>query len=298
MSAVPGSTSYGTGKGAPADSPRLAALNVYPIKGCRGIAVDSATVQVTGLEAKSLCDREWMVVDRNGRFLTQREHPRLALVVPEAVDGHLRLSGADCASLDLALDATPEPSSDVIVWHAHVRGFDQGDEAAAWFSAFLRAPVRLVRFDRATLRRCNPDYAGASGAHTFFSDGYPLLVVGERSLDDLNERLRAKGSPVLPMNRFRPNIVLSGIPAYDEDHVDTIACGGVTLRLVKPCVRFQVTTNDQASARVGVEPLPTLSMYRRDDRLAGVTFGMNAIVVGGAGRAVAVGAPADVALRF
>ena len=130
------------------------------------------------------------------------------------------------------------------------------------------------------------------------ADGYPILVIGAASLDDLNARLAAKGASALPMNRFRPNVVVTGLPPYEEDHLDTLTSGEVTLRLVKPCTRCQVTTTDQATARVGIEPLPTLSTYRRNDALAGVTFGMNAIVVAGAGRSLAVDAPVAVEYRF
>ena len=238
-----------------------------------------------------------MAVDRDGRFVTQREHPRLALIQPGIAGDALRLTAPDAPTLDIPLDARVAPR-DVVVWHSQVRGFDQGNAAAAWLSAFLRADVRLVRFDPATPRRCNPDYVGDSGAHTMFCDGYPFLVIGAASLDDLNTRLQAKGSPALPMNRFRPNVVVEGLPPYDEDHLDTLEVDGVTLKLVKPCTRCQVTTTDQASARVGIEPLPTLSTYRRNDALAAVTFGMNAIIVEGAGRPLAVDAPAVVTYRF
>ena len=239
-----------------------------------------------------------MVIDRGGRFVTQREYPRLALIETAHGDDALRLTTPDATPLDIALDEAGGVSRDVVVWHSHVCGFDEGDAAAAWFSAALRADVRLVRFDPAATRRCNPDYVGDSGAHTLFADGYPVLVIGSASLDDLNARLAAKGSPALPMNRFRPNVVIAGLPPYDEDHLDTIACGGVTLKLVKPCARCQVTTTNQATARVGIEPLPTLSTYRRNDALAAVLFGMNAIVVAGAGRTLSVGAPASVEYRF
>jgi uncharacterized protein YcbX len=268
------------------------------VKGCRGIAVTEADAQVTGLARGALRDREWMVVDRDGRFVTQREYPRLALIETALAGNALRLTAPDCAALDVALDDARGPSQEVVVWRSQVRGFDQGDAAAAWLSAFLHANVRLVRFDPAAKRRCNPDYVGASGAHTFFADGYPILVIGAASLDDLNARLLAKGSPPLPMNRFRPNVVIADLPPYDEDHLDTIACGDVTLKLVKPCARCQVTTTDQTTARVGIEPLPTLSTYRRNDALAAVMFGMNAIVVAGAGRTLTVGAPATLAYRF
>ncbi|MEO5766127.1 MAG: MOSC N-terminal beta barrel domain-containing protein [Casimicrobiaceae bacterium] len=275
----------------------MGALHLYPVKGCRGIALAEAEGLVTGLACGLLRDRGWMVVDRHDRFVTQREHPRLALVETSLAGGALRLTAPGASALDLVLDAG-DAARDVVVWNSRVRGFDQGDDAAAWFGALLGTELRLVRFDPATPRRCNPDYAGDSGAHTLFADGYPLLVIGEASLVDLNERLAAKGSPALPMNRFRPNIVVAGLPPHEEDHLDTLTCDGLTLKLVKPCTRCQVTTTDQATARVGIEPLATLSTYRRNDALAAVTFGMNAIVVAGAGRPLSVDAPVTVTYRF
>ena len=173
--------------------------------------------------------------------------------------------------------ATDGASRSVVVWRSDVRGFDAGDDAAAWLSDWLAKEVRLVRFDRSVTRLCNPEFAGDSGAHTMFADGYPVLVVSKASLADLNDRLPTP----LPMNRFRPNIVLDGLPPYDEDHLDTIAIGDVVLRCVKPCTRCQVTTTDQQTAKVGVEPLRTLGEYRMDPRLEGVTFAMNAIVIAG-----------------
>ena len=278
-------------------APRIAGLTVYPVKGCRGIALTRATAMVTGLAHLRLRDREWMIVDRHGHFVTQRECPRLALIQPDLAGDALRLSAAGAMPLDVPLAASGAPR-DVVVWRFNAQGFDQGDAAAVWLSAFLRADLRLVRFDTAVPRRCNPDYVADSGAHTLFSDGYPVLVIGAASLDDLNARLAAKGASALPMNRFRPNVVVEGLPPYEEDHLDTLRCGEVTLRLVKPCTRCQVTTTDQASARVGIEPLPTLSTYRRNDALGGVTFGMNAIVTAGAGSVLAVDGPVAVEYRF
>lgn len=260
--------------------------------------LDAAEVAITGLAQYGAGDREWMAVDRDGRFVTQREFPRLALV-DIALDGKaLVLSAPDAAAVAVPLAGPATASRDVTVWHSDVRGVDQGDAVAAWLSAFLESDLRLVRFDRATPRRCNPDYAGASGAHTFFADGYPILVIGSASLVDLNARLQAHGEQALPMNRFRPNLVVTGLDPYAEDHVETVACGPVMLKLVKPCTRCQVTTTDQASGRVGIEPLPTLSTYRRNDALGGVTFGMNAIVAAGAGGTIAVGAPVTIDYRF
>jgi len=237
-----------------------------------------------------------MVGDPDGRFVTQREYPRLALVETVEADGALGLKAPGAAPLRVALLPPDAPSREVVVWHSTVRGVDQGDAAAAWLSAYLGAPARLVRFHPSKPRACNPDYVGDSGAHTFYSDGYPILVIGEASLDDLNARLVTKGSAALPMDRFRPNVVVGGLDAYAEDHLETLTSGDVTLRLVKPCTRCQVTTTDQATAKVGLEPLSTLSTYRRNDALAAVVFGMNAIVV--AGGMLAVGAPVSFEYRF
>jgi uncharacterized protein YcbX len=275
----------------------VGALALYPLKGAAGIDVDAAEVRATGLARDGVADREWMAVDGAGVFVTQRERPRLALVRTAIDGGRVVLSAAGRVPLALEADARLPPR-EVRVWNAQVRGHDAGDDAAAWLSAVLATDVRVVRFDPALPRPCNPDYAGDSGAHVRFADGYPLLVIGRASLDHLNERLAAKGAAPVPMNRFRPNVVLDGLAPHDEDHLASIAIDGVVLEPVKPCTRGQVTTTDQATARVGAEPLATLASYRRDDRLAGVTFGMNAVVRAGAGRALAVGARASCEWRF
>jgi uncharacterized protein YcbX len=276
----------------------IQSLHVYPVKGCRGIVVAAAELAVTGLATGGVGDREFMVVDRDGRFVTQRELPRLALVEVAGVGGALRLSAPGSPALTVPLPAASGAARDVVVWRHHGRAHDAGDAAAAWLSAWLAADVRLVRFDRTHARLCNTEYAGDSGAHTYFADGYPVLVIGEGSLAELNERMTARGHDALPMNRFRPNVVLQGLPPFAEDHIDTIAIGTVVLRFVKPCVRCQVTTTDQSTADVGIEPLRTLGEFRMDARMGGVTFGMNAIVAAGAGSALAVGAPVTIGYRF
>jgi uncharacterized protein YcbX len=277
---------------------RVSSLHVYPVKSCGGIALASATVAVTGLVADGVGDREWMIVDRDGHFVTQREFPRLALVALGLSADALAFSAPGTPSLRVPLTGPTREALDVIVWRSDVRGLDAGDAAAAWFSAWLGNEVRLVRFDRSLPRPCNPEFAGDSGAHTFFADGYPLLVIGDGSLAELNERLARGGAGPLPMNRFRPNVVLAGLPPFAEDHLDTVTVGAVVLQLVKPCVRCQVTTTDQATGALGIEPLQTLGAFRMDARLGGVTFGMNAIVRQGAGSALAPGMPAEVAYRF
>lgn len=277
---------------------RIAALNLYPLKGARGLPLEAASVHTTGVAHDGVADREWMAVDPDGRLVTQREAPWLALVVPSVTRAALVLETEGRPALHIALDAPHHGAREVVVWRSRVRGHDEGDEAAEWLSAHLGRPVRLVRFDRSLERACNPQFVGDSGAHTLFADGYPLLVIGSASLADLNERLARKGEPALPMNRFRPNLVLDGLEPYDEDHLDTLAIGALVVKLVKPCLRCQVTTTDQATAKVGIEPLPTLTGYRHNARLEGVAFGMNAIVVHGAGATVRAGDGVAVTYRF
>jgi uncharacterized protein YcbX len=154
-----------------------------------------------------------------------------------------------------------------------------------------------VRFDPTATRRCDPAYVGGADAHTAFADGYPMLVVGSATLGELNRRL-GDGVEPLPMDRFRPNVVLSGLAAGDEDHLASLAVGDVVLDLVKPCTRCRVTSIDQATGRPAFDPLPVLAGYRDAGRSGGVTFGMNAIVASGSGQELAVGATARCEFRF
>jgi uncharacterized protein len=283
-------------------SATLTALNVYPVKGCRGMAVTRAHVGTRGLlavaDAATVGDREFMIVDTASRFVTQREEPRLALIATRLESDALVLSAPGVAALVVPLGESRGSPRRVTVWQSEVTAHDAGDSAAGWLSAALGSDVRLVRFDPRATRLCNPEYAGDSGAEVAFSDGYTVLTIGEASLADLNARLAASGASALPMNRFRPNVVLAGLDPYDEDQVDTITADGVTLKLVKPCTRCQVTTTDQDTATVGGEPLATLARYRMNAALGGVTFGMNAIVVAGEGRELAVGIGVDCRFAF
>jgi uncharacterized protein YcbX len=277
-------------------TPAIRGLYVYPVKSCRGIARDSAVVTERGLWR----DREWMIVEASvepARFVTQRDVPRLALIETALTDDALVLRGHQTGELRIGFE-TPGRSCQAQVWGDIVASIDQGDTAAEWLSEFVGLDVRLVRFDQREKRPCNPQFVGDSGAHTQFADGYPLLIIGEQSLEDLNRRLTESDRDPLPMNRFRPNIVIDGLESYDEDHVGELTFGDVSVRLVKPCTRCQITTTDQLTAAVGVEPLRTLASYRNNPRLGGVTFGINAIVVRGAGKTLSVGATAEVDWAF
>jgi uncharacterized protein len=266
----------------------VASLFVYPVKSCRGVELAVARMTERGIAH----DREWLIVDEGGRFITQREVPRLALIVPTLSDTALQLSAHGLA-VAVRFDQDGQRSN-VTVWRDTLPAIDQGNDAASALSTWIGQSVRLVRFDPAQRRYCNPEFAGSSGAHHSFADGYPVLVASEGSLADLNSRLR---SP-LPIDRFRPNLLLRGVEPFDEDHIDLLTVGGVTLKLVKPCTRCQITTTDQSTAYVGIEPLPTLAGYRYSEALDGVTFGMNAIVSAGAGTTIAAGATVNYTLNF
>jgi uncharacterized protein YcbX len=178
----------------------------------------------------------------------------------------------------------------VVVWKFSGGGIDCGDAAADWCTKFLETPLRLVRFDPERPRECNREWTGEARATTEFSDGYPILVISRASLAELNSRL----PKALPMKRFRPNVVIDGVGAYDEDRIHELATDDVTLRIVKPCTRCSITTTDQESGTLdGVEPLATLKKYRFDRELGGVCFGQNAIVVRGAGARLEVGEEFD-----
>jgi uncharacterized protein YcbX len=250
----------------------IESLYVYPVKSCAGIGLERAQVTPRGL----LYDREWMVVTPQGRFLTQREAPRLALVRTALGDDALQLTAPGMPRLHVPLvRANRAESTEVTVWSDTVLASDEGDAAASWFGEHLGRDVRLVRFDDSRPRPTDPDWSQGLQGSSAFADGYPILVFSRASLDDLNSRLPAP----LPVDRFRPNVLVSGCGPYAEDGLVMLATNDVKLRLVKPCTRCTITTVDQATGVAhGDEPVRTLRSYRWDATLRGVKFGQNAIV--------------------
>jgi uncharacterized protein YcbX len=252
----------------------LTAINVYPVKGLKGIALDRALCTDRGIQH----DRRWMVVDPSGMFMSQRSHPRMATVWTDLADDALLLSAPDEDGIEVPFAPPPAPAIKVQVWNSVVDAIPASREADLWLSTYLDSPCRLVFMPDDTVRHSNDKYAGA-GKRVGFADGYAYLVIGEASLADLNSRLAAKSHPALPMNRFRPNLVVSGTDPYGEDRFGEIRIGEAAFRGVKPCGRCQVTTTDQATGIVmGPEPLATLASYR-DSNEFGQMFGMNMVSV-------------------
>lgn len=245
---------------------QVSALTVYPVKSCAGIDVTSWPLDLRGLRH----DRSFMVVDADGTFLTQREFPRLALVQPRVDAGRLTVTapGHQPVTVDLHPRGAERP---VTVWEFSGSAVDVGEDAARLFSRHLGVSVRLVAVPPEWRREADPHYAG-SGDPIGFADGFPLLLTNESSLADLNARMEAP----LPMRRFRPNLVVSGAPAYAEDDWHSVKVGGLDIDVVKACARCTITTVDpQTGLRSGAEPLRTLGTYRRGER--GVLFGQNAV---------------------
>ena len=278
----------------------LSSLTIYPLKSCAGVAVEQAVLGEAGLTYGGVADREWMLVDPAGQFLTQREHPRMALITPVLMDEAMMLSAPGHLPFAVPLEHDLQaPTRMVGIWDDQVEAADCGDAAARWCSAALDTPCRLVRFGVAARRVTSGKWTGGQGVPTRFSDGYPILVIGAASLADINRHLAAAGRSALPMNRFRPNIVIDGLEAFEEDYVGEFSLGDALLKPVKPCPRCPIPSIDQASGERGPDPLDVLQSFRRKKLLDdAVCVGMNCIVAGGAGALLTVGQEVSGYLAF
>ena len=272
----------------------IAQLLVYPVKSCAPMSVRQALLTDQGLDL----DRTWMVVDERGQFISQREQPRLALVQPQLRQADLVLRAPGMLALHLGLESVESPAK-VELWDEPIDAWDMGAVAAQWFSDFLGRPARLVRFDPQVERPSERRWTGGHTVLNTFTDGFPLMLLAQPSLDALNTRLQAGGRAAVDMLRFRPNLVLAaeGSQAWrphDEDRVSHLEIdtpdGPVRLRPVKPCSRCSVVDVDPATGQTDPGVLATLQTYRRDPRLDGaITFGMNLMVVEGFDRSLSVG---------
>ncbi|MDX8030007.1 MOSC domain-containing protein [Lentzea sp. BCCO 10_0856] len=257
----------------------MSGLHVYPIKGCGGFSVTASAVDLTGLRD----DRMMVLVDDDGVFLSQRKMPAMAALRPSLVDSSLVIGGE---SFPVVVDGPRVP---VVVHKWHGTGIDQGDAAAEYFSDALGMSVRLRRTPPDLHRESGGENAGLVG----YADAHALLMISLSSLDGLNERILERGGEPVPMNRFRPNVVVSGWQEpHTEDRVRRAVIGDVELAYAKDCVRCAVPMVDQETGlRDGPEPTRTLATYRRDPD-GGVIFGMKAAVI--ATGTVAIGDKIDV----
>ena len=265
---------------------RLASIHIYPLKAGRAVDLGESVVEPWGLAG----DRRWLVIDGNGRFVSQREEPALALVtaaypaagtdqagdVPGPPADVITLSAAGHPPLTVRAPSAGDRAEMVFVavWKSRFCAAAAGKPADSWLSHFLGRTVRLVYLDDPTRREVDQEY-GAPGDRVNFADGYPLLLTSTGSLQALGRWLTEGGHPPVPMNRFRPNVVIDRVPPWAEDSWRRIGIGSVTFRVVKPCGRCQVTTIDQATAERGRQPLTLLGQRRRFGQQ--LVFGQNMI---------------------
>ena len=251
---------------------RLASIHIYPMKAARAVDLGESVVEPWGLAG----DRRWLLVDEDGRFVSQREEPSLARVVVTPLTGTISVTSAGVPGRQIAAPAAGDGANmlKVTVWGSTVLAAAAGPAGDAWFSAYLGRPVRLVYLDDPTRRAVDPQY-GRDGDVVSFADGYPLLLTSTASLDELGRWLSEDGAQPVPMTRFRPNAVVTGAPPWAEDRWRRIRIGTVEFRVVKPCGRCVVTTTDQITGEVGSQPLKMLGRRRRFGQQ--LVFGQNMI---------------------
>ena len=276
----------------------ILSLHTYPVKSCGGVTHTQVGVSPAGLAY----DRQWAVIDDAGRLLTQRSHPRMALVQPALDETALFLNAPEMPTLRVSLRKSEPhaPATPIRIGHSDTLGLDEGDTAGHWFSDCLGRSCRLYRVHPdasrlaapqrvAAWRKRHPEAEGFPQNHSFgFADAFPFQIAGQASLDDLNTRLAAGGHAPVGMNRFRPNIVIQGMRPYEEDYLGSLRVGELTFAVLSCCARCAMINVDPATGEAGFEPLATLGGYRGFD--AGILFAVNAVVAGsGRGTVLSVG---------
>ena len=264
---------------------RLASIHIYPMKAVRAVNLDESRVEPWGLAG----DRRWLLVDEDGRFISQREESSLARVVVSCGPDGIRVSADGRTSLVIAEPAATATLLKVRVWSSTLLAAAAGPAADAWFSAYLGRPARLVHLDDPTRRPVDPEF-GRAGDVVSFADGYPLLLTSDGSLGELGGWLAADGERPVPMTRFRPSVVVAGAPPWAEDRWRRVRIGAVPFRVAKPCGRCLVTTTDQVTGERGRQPLKMLGRRRRFGQQ--LVFGQN--LIPDAGGVIRVGDPVEI----
>ncbi len=242
---------------------RLSGIFIYPVKSLRGLPLQCATVDELGLRG----DRRFLVVDSEMRFLTQRTVPRMARIATALDEAHLVLSADGEGSVQIPLRQERRVTCEVSIWRSTgLKAEDCGDEPAAWLSQAIGQPCRLVQVGAAFTRPLRKEGIARTGDFIAFTDAFPFLIASVASLVELNRRIVSRGGIAVPMERFRPNLVVDGCEAFDEDRWGRFRIGGVTFQAGGPSVRCVMTTTDQLTGERGKEPLSTLATFRRNPK--------------------------------
>ena len=261
---------------------QLSEIWIYPIKSLGGISLPEARVELRGLQY----DRRWMLTDRSGQFLSQRENGTLALLRTGFDTGNLLVWHVEYPDevlrIPLGLPESMLNETTVKIWSDEVAVQQMPEEFGAWFSEVLKQPVQLTFMPETAQRHTDRKYA-PDGQFVSFADGYPFLLIGQATLDDLNSRMEHP----IPMNRFRPNFVVTGSTPFEEDSWSDFTIGGIHFRGVKPCARCAIPTIDQRTGFRGVEPTRTLATFRKSENK--ILFGQNVIYLDTPGKVVSIG---------
>lgn len=286
---------------------QITQLFTYPVKSCAGIELQHSELDYSGLK----WDRQWVVVDEQGKMLTQRTVPVMTLVQPRLTEQTLYLNAPDMPELPVSLDQEPEAAIRVQIWGDQTWGADQGEAAAIWLSQFLQQPCRLLRVHPKAQRGLSQTWVrkwlqsdqvpteavGLDKTYFGFADGFPFLICNEASLAALNQLILQQGNEPISINRFRPNIVISGLEAYKEDHLLSLVGDGLGFAKLKDCTRCPLPNVNPETAEIGLQPALALRDSRRT--LQGVTFGVNAALYQlSSERQIAVGQHLTVAFNF
>ncbi len=273
--------------------PVVSKLCFYPVKSLHGISVDEAELTVRGLKY----DRNWMITDETGHFLTQRKIPKMASIHVHFSGEKLVFEDSAGKTLEILLSETGKKEIAVTVWGDPCKAFDEGSQASAWLTSVLGKykgkMLKLVRFKQDFRREVDPEYLKGEKSHTAFSDGFPYLVTSESSLNRLNEKLIESGNVPVPMDRFRPNIVISDCEAFLENKFDELSHtdGNYSLGIRKPSKRCKITTVNQDSGEIAEpkEPLRTLTLMNTVPGLQGAYFGQNTTLLSANKKSITVG---------
>lgn len=271
----------------------ITAIYIYPIKSCAGLSLDSSVLTTTGLAH----DRQWMIVDQSGQFQTQRQIPHLAWIEPEVEESTLRLRAPGLESISIPFASRNSHQQNVIIWRDSLVALDMGDTAAQWLDNYLEVPgkrFRLVQFDDRQSRLSDPHWTKGFLAHQAFTDGFAVNVVSQASLDTFNERLAERSLDPIDVTRWRPNLVIDGLAAHEEDELQTVSIqdgqSAIEFGLVKPCPRCQIPTINPVTATFEPEISDVLSRYRQMANMDGaLCFGMNGFLKAGIGQSIHVG---------
>lgn len=245
---------------------KISQINIYPIKSCAGISLLNAPVVDTGFEH----DREWMIVDDAGNFITQRQFPKLVFIKTTPIQNGVKLEAPGMPYIEVPIILTGE-KIETEVWESKCVGIEQGQPIADWLTKFIGKNCKLIRMAPDFKRSIKEKYKTEGNEITGFADAFSFLLISEESLNDLNSKLDEK----IPMNRFRPNIVISGGTPYQEDLWKKLKIGNIVFNIAKPCARCEITTINQLTGEKGNEPLETLGTYRSKPK--GIMFGQNLV---------------------